>query len=147
MDLTQIPGGYFEGILQLRHPTKELMQFVESHASREGNTMITKKLKVPNGHDYYFASQKFMRSLGEKIKRVFPGELKTSRRIFTRSHVTSKDVYRVNVLFRMYDVHKGQVILYKGNDVKIINLGRKIFAKEVKTGKKVSFNYDEISVH
>jgi NMD protein affecting ribosome stability and mRNA decay len=83
---------YFEAILQLRNPNDELINFVRNQV---------KTLK--NGVDMYISDQRFTRAMGNKMKKAFKGELKMSRKIFTRNKQTSKDVYRVTVLFRMAD--------------------------------------------
>jgi len=144
MSLENINKDYFEGILQLRNPTEELIRFVENKTKKDRKALITKRLKVKGGYDFYFSSQRYLRSLGNKIKSSFAGELKTSRKLFTRKRQTSKDVYRVNVLFRMSGLEKGQKITYKGEQIKIMKLGKKILAKSVKTGKKLLLNYKEI---
>jgi len=135
MNLKSISKDYFEGILQLRNPTEELLKYVENKTKKDKKALITKRLKVKNGYDFYFSSQRYLRNLGNKIKNSFAGELKTSRKLFTRKRQTSKDVYRVNVLFRMSCLEKGQKMTYKGEQIKIMKLGKKILAKSVKTGK------------
>lgn len=145
MDLKSINNDYFEGILQLRNPTKELISFVENRTKKDKKALITKRVNVKNGLDLYFSSQRYLRSMGNNVKGCFPGELKTSRKIFTRKRQTSKDVYRVNVLFRMTNLVKGQVIKYKGEQIKITGLGKKILAKNIKTGEKIMLNYGDLS--
>ena len=144
MELKNINKDYFEGILQLRNPTKELIRFAENKTKKDKKALITKKIKVKQGYDFYFTSQRYLRSLGNKIKSSFPGELKTSRKIFTRKRQTSRDVYRVNVLFRMSDLRKGQIIRYKGEQIKIVKTGKKVLAKNVKTGKKMMLKYENL---
>jgi NMD protein affecting ribosome stability and mRNA decay len=62
---------------------------------------IAKEEKQKTGIDYYVSSNKFLLSLGKKLKKSFKGELKTSRKIHTKNKLTSKDVYRVTVCFRL----------------------------------------------
>lgn len=144
MKLEHINKDYFEGILQLRNPSKELIRFVENKTEKDRKALITNKIKVKNGHDFYFTSQRYLRNLGNQIKKRFAGELKTSRKLFTRKRQTSKDVYRVNVLFRMSSIVKGQVIKYKGEQMMVISLGKKIFVKNIKNGKKLSLGYEDV---
>jgi len=145
MDLKSFNEDYFEGILQLRNHTEELINYVENKTKKDKKALITNRLKVKNGYDFYFTSQRYLRNLGDKIKNNFPGELKKSRKLFTRKRQTSKDVYRVNVLFRMSNLKKGQVIDYKGDSLRVMNLGKKILAKNVKTGKKISLKYGDVT--
>ena len=93
---------YFEAILQLRNPNDELINFVRNQVKKRGAT-IAKVKTLKNGVDMYISDQRFTRAMGNKMKKAFKGELKMSRKIFTRNKQTSKDVYRVTVLFRMAD--------------------------------------------
>lgn len=145
MEIKKINNDYFEGILQLRNPSKELIRFVESITKKDKKALITKRVSVTNGLDLYFTSQRYLRSLGNKIKGNFPGELKTSRKIFTRKRQTSRDVFRVNVLFRMSNLRKGQAINYKGEQIRIMNIGKKVFARSISTGKKLTLNYGDLA--
>ena len=94
------PSQYFEAILQLRNPNDELLNFVKNQIKKRG-AWIAKTVKQKNGVDFYISDQRFTRAMGNKMKKAFKGEMKTSRKIFTRNKQTSKDVYRVTVLFRM----------------------------------------------
>ncbi len=134
---------YFEGILQLRKPTKKLKKFVKSEVKERGE-WIAKVVKQKNGVDYYISSQRFLRALGKKLKNHFDGEMITSRKLFTLDKQTMKKVYRVNVLFRLHDYKAGQTIKYKGKDVKIKNIGNKIQGVFVDSGKKVMIEFKEL---
>ena len=94
---------------------------------------ITKKEKVRNGIDFYVTSKRYLQNLGKKLQNCFGGELKVSSRLFTRDRQTSKDVYRVNVLFRLPRFKKDDIIELKGNKIKVINIGKKVFGKNIKT--------------
>lgn len=91
---------YFEGILQLRPLNKDVLDYVKKQIDK-GNCLISKEVDLKYGTDLYVTSQRFAVSLGRKLKRVFKGEVKISRSIFKRSRITSKEVYRVTVLFRL----------------------------------------------
>lgn len=94
---------YFEGILQLRDIKQEVTDFcledIEKH-SEKGGIFFSKTEEVKNGVDFYCSSNKYLMHLGKKLKKRFKGELKTSAKLFTKNKQTSKDVYRVTVLFR-----------------------------------------------
>ncbi len=138
-------NGYFEGILQLRNPSKEVLDFVWKLVEERNGVSITKAQRMPNGVDLYLTSQKFLQTLGKKLKSNFHGELKISSKLFTKNRITSKNVYRVNVLFKLARIKKGDVIQTKKGKLKIVGLGKKIFAKDLETGKKVTLNFKEIS--
>jgi len=136
---------YYEGILQLRNPNKEVIDFIERHIEGKENVFITKKEKVRNGIDFYITSKKYLQNLGRKLQNCFGGELKISSRLFSRDRQTSKNIYRVNVLFRLPGFKKGDIIELKGDKIKVINIGKNVFGKNIKTGKKVSVNFKDLN--
>ena len=130
-------SNYFQGILQLRDINDEIIHFVHSQIKKRGDVAVTRTVKFPNGVDLYITSQKFIRILGKKLKESFGGELKTSAKLHTKSK-QGKDLYRVNVLFKPSMYKKGNVISVRGDSVKLIRIGKKIFARNLKTGKKMT---------
>jgi|TARA_Y100000310_G_scaffold288763_1_gene314706 nonsense-mediated mRNA decay protein 3 len=139
------PSQYFEGILQLRNPNEEVISFIANQMKKRDDVSIAKQEKAKNGVDLYFSSNKFLRALGKKLQTHFGGELKTSATLHTRSRQSSKNLYRLTVLFRLPEFKAGDTIKFRGEDVKIMKLDRKIFCKNIKTGKKISLDYKEIS--
>lgn len=135
---------YYEGILQLRNPNGKVIEFVRSSVDKRKDVFISKEKKVENGIDFYFSSQRFLRALGKKLKTKFSGELKESRKLHTENRLTSRKVYRVNVLFRVLPFKKGGIVTYRGDKIKIKSIGKLISGIDVKTGKKVSFKTEEI---
>ena len=135
---------YFEGILQLRNTDKEVLDFVLNLIEKKDSALLSKKEKVTNGFDIYLASQSFLQYLGKKLKKHFHGELKISARLYTRSRITGKDVYRVNVLFRMSNIKKEDIITYKGDKIKIVGMGKKILAKDLETGRKLTLSFGDL---
>ena len=92
---------YFEGILQLRNPNEEVLNFISNQFKRNEKVWIAKQERLKTGIDLYISSNKFLLALGKKLKKSFKGELKTSRKLHTKNRLTSKNVYRVTVLFRL----------------------------------------------
>lgn len=137
-------NNYFEGILQLRNPNSDIIRFIESRIGSEKGVFIAKKINVTNGIDFYISSRKYLHKLGKLLKSQFCGELKLSPKLFTRNKQTSKNVYRVNVLFRVCDVKKGDIITVRGEGIRVISLGKKLFGKVVNTNKKVCVDYSEL---
>ena len=135
---------YFEGILQLRNPTEELLDFLAKEIKEKGNVFVAKTKKVGDGIDLYISSQRYLRTLGNKLQERFPGQPEVSSSLHTRNRQTSRDVYRVNVLFRMPSFRKGDIITYKGDCIKIIGMSKKVLAKDIKTGKKLTLSYKNV---
>ena len=135
---------YFEGILQLRNISNEVIEFAVKEIEKNENMHIAKIIRVTNGVDIYVYPQKLLRSLGSKLQHHFSGQLIVSRKLHTRSRVTSKDLYRVNMLFRAPKFKKGDIIEYKGDKIKVISIHKKVFAKDIKTGKKLNISFKDL---
>lgn len=135
---------YFEGVLQLRNPNKEVIDFIRDNVEKRKDVLITKEKKINNGIDLYFTSQRFLRALGKRLKVKFNGELKESRKLFTRKRLTSKDVYRVNVMFRLLNFRVNDIINYRNQKIRIKSVGKLISGVDINNGKKVSFKPGEI---
>ena len=134
---------YYQGILQLRDINDEILNFVRNQIKKRWDAAITKTVKFDNGVDFYITSQKFIRILGKKLKESFGGELNVSSKLHTKSR-HGKDLYRVNVLFKLSKYKKGDVVSVRGDKVKLIRIGKKIFAKDLKTGKKVTIRNNDL---
>ncbi len=134
---------YYQGILQLRDVDEDALNFVRNQVKKREDVAITKIVKFPNGMDFYITSQKFIRILGKKLEESFGGELKISSKLHTKSR-HGKDLYRVNVLFRPSKYKIGDTALVRGDKVRIIRIGKKIFARDLKTGKKVTIRRSDL---
>mgnify|MGYP001574226577 CR=1 FL=1 len=77
--------GYYEGILQLRNPNKEAIEFIKSQIKKKEGVFISTEKKVNNGIDFYITSQRYLQTLGKELKKHFSGELKVSSRIHTKN--------------------------------------------------------------
>ena len=128
---------YYQGILQLRDVNEEMIGFVQKQIAKRGDVAITKTARLPNGVDLYITSQKFIRIVGKKLRDNFGGELKISSKLHTRSK-EGKDLYRINALFRPLRYKRGDIISVRGDEVKLLHVGRREFARDLKSGKKVA---------
>ncbi len=141
-------GQAYNGILQLRNPTDEILRFIEDEIFKEhekGNYCIKTNI-VRNGVDYYLAKSQFVRSLGKKLLQIFGGEFLETAKLVTKNRQTSKDLYRTTVLFRYPCFKKGDIVSYKGRDVKIINFAKKVYVLDLKTNKKENVRYEYIKL-
>ncbi len=93
--------GYFQAIIQLRPRDEKLYKFVLDRISERKNVFIAKEINLKTGVDIYLSDQRFARALGQKLKRSFKGKLILSRKLHTRDKMSSKDIYRVTVCFRL----------------------------------------------
>ena len=134
---------YYQGILQLRDVNDEILNFVANQIKKREDVAVTKAVKLQNGIDLYITSQKFIRILGKKLRDSFGGEIKVSAKLHTRSK-TGKDLFRVNVFFRLPKYKRGDIIEIRGDKVKLLQTGNRIFALDLKTGKRIKIRNDDL---
>ena len=135
---------YYQGILQLRDVNEEILSFVHNQIKKREDVAITKTVKLDNGVDLYITSQKFITLVGKKLKDSFGGELKISSKLHTKSR-QGKNLYRVNALFRLSKYRKGDVVSVRGDKVRLISIGKKIFARDLRTGNKVTIRKSDLN--
>ena len=141
-----VADNYYEGTLQLRNPTKEVIQFAKNFIERNDKIFIAKESKVKGGVDLILSSQKIMQKIGKRLQKSFGGELKISRRLFSMNRLTSKAVYRVTVLFRLHKFKIGDIVKVGAKLIKITRIQQnKVFGIDVDSGKKISVNYDKVN--
>ena len=134
---------YYQGILQLRDASDDVMDFVYSQIQKRPDVAVTRTAKLDNGKDLYITSQKFIRILGKKLRESFGGELKVSSKLHTRNR-QGRDLYRINVLFRPLKYKRGDIVLVRGDEVKLLQVGNRIFGRDLKTGKKLKIRREEL---
>jgi len=135
---------YFEGILQLRGDYEHVLDWVIKTTAKEKKAVITKEKKVRGGLDLYYSSQRYLQALGKKIGKRFLGIMKVSVKLHTKSRITSKELYRVTVLFRALPFRLGDVIDLYDEQFQIINAGSIAVIKNVKSGKKIKVSLQEL---
>ena len=134
---------YYQGVLQLRDVNEDIIAFVHNQIRKRGDVAITRTAKLPNGVDLYITSQKFIRILGKKLRERFGGELKTSSKLHTRNR-QGRELYRVNVLFKPAKYKRGDIVMVRGDEVKLTAVGKRIFARDLKTGKKIRVRSEDL---
>src|SRR3990172_4816438 len=136
---------YFEGILQIRDGSKELLAWVHNRIIADGRARVAKEKKVTNGIDLYLSDQHYLQNLGRKIKEKFTGILKVSKRLHTMNKMTSRHVYRITVLFKVLPFKRGDIITVHGEQVEIMTIGHRAQIKNVKSGQKKEVTLDVLS--
>jgi NMD protein affecting ribosome stability and mRNA decay len=141
-------GQAFNGILQLRNPNEEILEFVKNELKkgREKGYHCNKEDDVTNGRDYQLTDSQFTRNMGKALQNKFGGELLETAKLVTRSKETSKDLYRITVLFRYPKFKKGDIVEYKGRDVKVINFAKKVYVEDLHSHKKEQADFDKIVI-
>ncbi len=142
-------ASYFEAILQLRNPygdVDDLIHYVVEKVKDKSQEVvfISKKKKVTNGFDLYLSSNSFAVETGRELYRAFGGEFKVSKKLFSQHKLTSKVLYRVTVLFRMAPFKVGDVVLFDGKPLKMLEIAKKVVAENIENGKLVEMHYKDI---
>jgi len=134
---------YFEGELQLRNYTPEIIDFIWNSTEKDKRSLIVKETKVgKNGLDMRFTSQAYLRIIGKRLKENFPGVLKITATLHTKKR--DKELYRITVFFNHIALKKNQKILFKGDECEVISWGKKVILKNVKTSKKLQVRFEDL---
>ena len=135
---------YFEGVLQLRNPTEEILDFVDKAIKKDENVWIAKKKEQKNGIDLYLSSNKFLKAIAKKLKNSFSGELIETSTLFSRNRLTQKELRRGCILFRYYKVKRGDIITVRSEKYKVISIGKDILVKNLKSNVKSRMNFSNL---
>ncbi len=143
----KVHGQAYNGVFQLRNPSQEIIDFIDKEILKyhDKNAFCIKIIEVKNGIDYHFSSGAFTKRLGHSLRQRFGGQLIETSRLVTRSKETSKDLYRVTVLFRVPDFKKGDIVNFKGHESIVLNLGNRVYIRDTKTNRKQQAKYEDIS--
>jgi len=137
---------YFEGVLQLRNPSKEAIRFVRDDLkeNKPKGIHLTKEVTERDGFDFYVTDQKYVQALGRRMHEKFGGDLKVTSRLFSKDTSTWKDLYRVTAYLKLPNIKVGE-ILHKGNrTLKVEHVGKKVHLIDTKTGKKITMSYEKL---
>lgn len=91
---------YFEAIIQLRPLNKLLYNWVINDIENS-NVKISKEEVTKNGFDIYIDSNQYALSLGKRLRKRYKGKVTLSRQLHSTHKMTSKQLFRVTMLFRL----------------------------------------------
>jgi NMD protein affecting ribosome stability and mRNA decay len=136
---------YYEGILQLREPTQDTIDFIYNAVDRQKKdwVRISQVKKVKGGIDFYLTSKKYLKTLGKKLLKHFGGILKESAQLYSRNHQTGKNIYRLNISFKPSPYKVKDIITLDNEVYQVTSLDKRIAATNLKTRKKCLLKYEE----
>tara|TARA_Y100000034_G_scaffold44576_1_gene54733 strand:- start:24937 stop:25551 length:615 start_codon:yes stop_codon:yes gene_type:complete len=143
------PNQYFEGVLQIRNPNQKVMDFLLRYVKKyeKKNVYIAKEAKVKNGVDIYLSSKKFLRTISNKLYEEFGGIVSLNEHLFSQDKQTGRHIFRLNVLFKVPEFGKSDVIVFNKKLVLVKNVSKKVSGTDIVLNKKISFKYsDKVSV-
>ena len=134
---------YYEGIIQIRGTNdNKVSEIVEEVIAifRKTRHFIAKMEEVRGGIDLYSSSNKLSRKIGRILYKRHGGELKESERLFSKDKQTQKEMFRVNVLFRIPEFTKGDVVLLKNKLIKITSYSKDVIkGDDLDNNQRVNF--------
>lgn len=95
---------YFEAVIQLRPYNQEVFDFIEAEIRQRNNLeiFISRIVELKTGIDIYLSSQRYARTLGQRMKRKFKqGSLLITSKMHTRDRMRSRELSRATILFRL----------------------------------------------
>ncbi len=131
---------YYEAILQLRDVSPAVISFAEAEFLRH-KIPLTRRVRWPNGWDYYAVDKNFTKALGKRLQQQFGGEQLTTASLYGQKD--GKELYRLTVLFREAPFKKGDLVEYRGEEYIVKILDKHIVLQHRKTGKTIQIKYKE----
>jgi nonsense-mediated mRNA decay protein 3 len=143
---------YFESVLQLRNATKEVYYFIMNEISKQSKKGIhLNKASLLDKYsqkdvDLYLTTKNYATVLAEKVRKTYGGTIKKNAKLFSIDWETSKNQYRLNVLLEMPSYGKDDVLKIDDDLFKIISLGTKIHAINLKTKAKTTLPHKDYDI-
>ncbi len=132
---------YFEAILQLRDVSSAVIKYAEQEI-RHNLIPLAKTVTTSNGQDYYLADSKFTKALGKRLQQEFGGQLLLTASLYGQKE--GKEIYRITVLFRQASFQKRDTVFYRGEEYKVLAMGKEIVVQKLPAGKKLHLKYKEM---
>jgi NMD protein affecting ribosome stability and mRNA decay len=139
---------YFEGVLQVRNMNEEILDFIKKDLTKQRSkgVHINKEVDIDGtgmNMDYYCTNKKYMKVIGEKLRKEFGAIVKQNAQLFSIDWETSKNVYRLNILIQFTKYQKNDVIKFNKQLFKIISMDEKIHATNLETNNKTLLPHKE----
>ena len=115
---------YFECVLQVRNLTPQIHNYLLKQMDRKQGMFIAKEVAVGNDKDYYLPSNRIAVVLAKKMITAFGGTMSASERLFGLDRLTSKQLFRTNVLVELPRYTKGEYI-YRDHHCFIVRVVKK----------------------
>jgi nonsense-mediated mRNA decay protein 3 len=123
-DCARKHGGYYEAVLQLRghdglegEVTKELDTIIRSMKNS-----VTQLKRVKKGVDVYMNSLAVARKAAKALRDRFGGEIRESSKLVGMKKGTA--FHRVSISLKVSKFRKGDVLLYDGRELEVLEVGR-----------------------
>jgi NMD protein affecting ribosome stability and mRNA decay len=139
--VAKIGSQYYEGILQVRNTREEIKKHIQNYLQKNKipiNDMVDKE----NSTDYYFVQKNKIQTVANNIIKNFSGHLDINEQLFSRNHLTSKDIYRINALLTIPIFKQKDVVKINDEAIQITNLAKEISGTNLTTGNKTTLQFN-----
>lgn len=140
--ISKMGSEYFEGVLQIRNSNKEVKDYISNYLEKN-EIIVNKQTHKKNSSDYYFATKKQIGALAIKLMRNFGGIIDKNAKLFSYNKLTSKDIFRTNVLVTIPPFNLEQVIFIDSKPVLVKKLDKISGGINLLTGKKFTFKLNK----
>lgn len=143
-------NNYFEGVFQIRgkdnEKYSEVEDFIVNLVKKRKDCAIHKIVSDKNGIDIYVTNKRALLDIGLKSHAQFGGWLDQNAQLFSWNKMTSKDVFRLNVLLRLPDFSKHDLVEINGNTIIVKKIrGKKVIGINVIDQKEHEFDFNNTS--
>lgn len=143
-------SGYFEGNLQIRprdHPYfEDVLEYIGKEVQKvaKDGVKIADIEELKEGVDFFLTNKRYMKILAGKIVDKFGGHMKSTAKLFSEDHQTSKQIFRSTILVRLLEWEPGDIIIIK-NKILMISRTKKhsVFGFDLDNNKKTNYNYKQ----
>ncbi len=138
---------YFEGVLQIRNSSQQIVDFIHSEISKQKQkgVFITKEIVEGKNADFFLTDQTYMKRLAVKLQKEFGGIISLNPKLFSKSRQTGKELYRLTTLLELPIIKKNDVIVVNDRLYRVNSVQQRINAEDF-SGKKTSFPYKDHEV-
>jgi nonsense-mediated mRNA decay protein 3 len=147
-------GNYYEAILQVRGPERNLPESTEEEVQRmvkervasmrktSREIFISKVERVKGGLDFFFSTIPAARNIAREIENSMCAEYKESSSLWGRRD--GKDIYRMTYMVRFQGFSKGDVIEYGGKMYFVRGMAKgMIHGIDISTGEERSMHLQD----
>lgn len=132
-------GKYYEGVLQLRNASDEIIHYVKKYIF-SNHIHISDEVMHDNGMDLQLSDKKKLHTLGNELHKKFGGKLKVNEQIFTRDRQTSKDMYRIHLYYEAPNYKPGDVVKIDNKLVLLRKVSKTVTGFDLITQRDTSVN-------
>ena len=136
-------GNYFQGILQIRNPSPELLEYVHNAITAKQGVFTSKTITVPNGLDLYLSDNTFIRSLALTIQKLYCVNVMFTSTLHSFDHQKSKELHRLTAMIYCFSCAKGDILEYKHQFYKVKQVQKKAHLINIFSDEQLKISAEE----